>query len=267
MTIVKTKTLVETYRAKAGAKDINELTGRTGRPDLTHFVIGQIVSKLRVWKDATLVDIGCGDGQLLKRVAANGLDSYQGRLIGVLPTKEEVVRVRNHLLDTDHLISIELGLAERTKFPNDFADVVVCNSVLHGGGQTIDNVKASLREIHRITKAGGTIFIGEVPDTDELAGRNYGDSISGWLLWVLKTQGLGQFWLRVKQTVPAFFSREPFIVAPKSMFYMPPADFVRLLEQHGIEVMEHYRHREIDPAGNVYDSTTRWDYVARKAVQ
>jgi ubiquinone/menaquinone biosynthesis C-methylase UbiE len=43
-----------------------------------------------------------------------------------------------------------------------FADVLVCNSVLHGGGQTMDKVKASLTEIHRIVKRGGKLFIGEM---------------------------------------------------------------------------------------------------------
>jgi hypothetical protein len=103
-----------------------------------------------------------------------------------------------------------------------------------------------------------------MPDTDELAGKNYGDSITGWLLWVLKHQGFGQFWLRVRQTVPAFFSTEPFVVAPKKMFYMPPDDFIRLLGQHGIEVTEHWRHREIDAAGIAHDSRTRWNYMGKR---
>ena len=139
MAIHKTKNLVETYRAKAGAKDINELTGRTGRPDLTRFVISQMIAKIPVNENMILVDIGCGDGLFLKKAAESGLDSYKGRLIGILPTKEEVIRVRNHLLEAGdnsggggQLISIELGLAEKTSLPNNFADVVVCNSVLHG---------------------------------------------------------------------------------------------------------------------------------------
>ena len=99
MAIHKTKNLVETYRAKAGAKDINELTGRTGRPDLTRFVISQMIAKIPVNENMILVDIGCGDGLFLKKAAESGLDSYKGRLIGILPTKEEVIRVRNHLLE------------------------------------------------------------------------------------------------------------------------------------------------------------------------
>ena len=63
MAIYKTKNLVETYRAKE--KDINALTGRTGRPDLNKFVIGQMIQKIKVRPNSVLVDIGCGDGLFL----------------------------------------------------------------------------------------------------------------------------------------------------------------------------------------------------------
>ena len=268
MTILKTKNLVETYRAKAKAKDINELTGRTGRPDLTEFVITQMSLNIPVKRDTILVDIGCGDGLFLLKCAENGLDSFSGRLIGILPTTEEVSRVRNHLLQNQknnkHLISIELGLAEQTKLPSDYCDTLVCNSVLHGGGQTIDNVKLALTEFNRIVKTGGTIFIGEMPDSDEMAGKNYGDSITSWLLWVLKNQGFKSFLTRLKQTIPAFFNNEPFVIAPKNMFYMEPKDFIALLNHHGIEVIKHYKHKEVDGLGNECESKTRWDYIGIK---
>lgn len=268
MTIHKPTSLVEVYRAKANAKDINELTGRTGRADLTEFVASQMASKISVNANTILVDVGCGDGLFLLKCADCGLNSYEGRLIGILPTSEEVSRVRDHLLnDTNksrHIISIELGLAEKTNLPNNYCDILVCNGVLHGAGQTTANVKLSLDEFHRVTKPGGKVFVGEMPDTDELAGKDYGSSITKWLIWVLKNQGFQSFWTRFKQTVPALFGSEPFVIAPKSMIYMPPIEFIELLNQHGFEVAEHYRHKEIDSAGRVFESETRWNYEAIK---
>ncbi len=268
MTILRTKNLVETYRAKARAKDINELTGRTARPDLTKFVITQMSLNIPLKYDTILIDIGCGDGSFLLKCLENGLNSYKGRLIGILPTTEEVSRVRNHLLqnqkNNQHPISIELGLAEETKIQNSYCDTLVCNGVLHGGGQTIDNVKLALTEFNRITKTGGTIFIGEMPDSDEMAGKNYGDSIIQWLFWVLKNQDFKSFLKRLKQILTALFSKEPFIIAPKNMFYMAPKDFISLLNQHGFQVIKHYKHKEIDVLGNVYESKTRWNYIGIK---
>jgi hypothetical protein len=44
MAIHKAANLIEVYRAKAKSKDINELTGRIGRPDLTRFVTKNIIA-------------------------------------------------------------------------------------------------------------------------------------------------------------------------------------------------------------------------------
>ena len=268
MAIIKTSNLVETYKAKAKSKDINELTGRTGRPDLTKFVINQMIKNIKVVENSTLIDIGCGDGMFLQMAAANGINSFIGRLVGILPTIEEVIRVRTYLAthkDTNNnIISIEYGLAEKTSLPNEFADIVVCNGVLHGGGQTIGNVKAALNEFNRILKIEATLFIGEMPDIDELAGKNYGDSITSWLLWVLKNQGIKQFWIRLKQTATGIIGKEPFVIAPKNMFFMPPNRFIQLLSEFGFEVKQHYKHREIDMNGIESDSKTRWNYIAVK---
>ena len=266
MTIIKTTSLIETYRAKALSRDINELTGRTGRPDLTKFVINQIALKLQVQANTILVDCGCGDGQLLIESADNGLDSYLGRIIGILPTVEEVTRVRNHLLlisnTKQHLISIELGTAEQTNLPNNFCDMLVCNGVLHGAGQTFEDVELALKEFYRITKVGGTIFIGEMPDSNELKGKDYGDSIASWLLWVLKNQGFKAFFTSFKQTIRAIFTNEPFIITPKEMFFIDPTEFILLLKAYDIEVINYYRHKEITPDGDIYESKTRWNYMA-----
>ena len=267
MTIMKTNNPIETYRAKAKAKDINELSGRTGRPDLTEFVTAQMSLNIPVKRDSILVDIGCGNGLFLLKCAENRLDSYAGRLIGILPTIEEVSRVRNHLLQNQknnkHLISIELGTAEKTPFPSNYCDTLACNGVLLIL-QNEENVSSALTEFYRVTKPGGTIFIGEMPDSNEMEGKNYGDSITSWLLWVLKNQGFKSFLTRLKQTIPALFSNEPFVIAPKNMFYMPPPDFIALLNQHGIEVTKHYKHKEVDGLGNESDSKTRWNYIGIK---
>lgn len=267
MTIVKAKSFIESYRAKARSNDINELSGRTGRSDLTRFVINEMARKLPTETNTILVDVGCGDGLFLLKSADNGLDSFRGRLIGILPTTEEVARVRNHLLlesnTKRHLISIELGLAEKINLPSNYCDILACNGVLLLL-QNKKNVSAALMEFHRITKTGGTIFIGEMPETNEMAGKNYGDSITSWLYFVLKNQGFRSFLTRLKQTLLTLFSSEPFVISPKNHFYMPPVNFIALLAEHGIEVAEHYKHKEIDNEGNIFESKTRWDYIAVK---
>lgn len=235
---------------------------------MTEFVITQMASKIPLKRDTILVDIGCGDGLFLIKCAERGLDNYVGRLIGILPSTEEVSRVRDHLLQNkksnEHSISIELGLAEHTSLPSEYCDVLVCNSVLHGGGQMLSGVKLALKEFNRVAKNGATIFTGEMPDSDEMSGKNYGDSITNWLVWVLKNQGWSSFGVALNQIIRTFLSSEPFVIAPKNMFYMAPKDFISLLDEYGFEVREFYKHREIDRLGNEYESKTRWNYIGVK---
>jgi ubiquinone/menaquinone biosynthesis C-methylase UbiE len=268
MTIYKSNTLIETYKIKAKCKDINELTGRTGRPDLTQFIIANVLDELDLKKNTILVDIGCGDGTLLARSVTKGIDSYLGRVIGILPTHDEVMRVRHHLLTkseiSHHLISIEAGTAEKTNLPDGFCDILVCNGVLHGAGQKRDDVIEALKEFRRIVKDNGYIFIGEMPDRNELENKEYGDSILKWLIWVLKKEGLGSLFKRLRQLIPAFFSNEPFIISPKVMFFMAPNEFIALLEEYGFEVIKHYKNKEINEIGLISESATRWNYFARK---
>lgn len=264
MTIHKPTNFIEAYRAKALSKDINELTGRTGRPDLTRFVIHQMVSNISFKADSIVVDIGCGDGLFLQKAVENGVDGFKGRLIGILPTKEEVCRVREHLLNTSNkLISIESGLLDNTNLPGEFADVVVSNGTFCFL-QNEENVNDALLEIKRIAKSGGVVFIGELPDSDEMAGRNYGGSITAWLFWVLKNQGANQFIVRLKQTLIGLFGGEPFVISPKNILFMRPHEFIKLLESNGFKMLKYYKHKEIDSEGKVYDSATRWDYLVCK---
>lgn len=266
MTIIKALSHVDAYRAKASATDINELSGRTGRPDLTRFVTDQILAKLPISGDCFLVDIGCGDGFLLKRIVEGHTGNFSGRLIGILPTEEEVVRVRDNLQlnDTDKgFIAIRKGLSVATGLADCVADLVVCNGVFLIL-EDISNVHDSLTEIYRIAKPGATIFIGEIPASDEMADKKYGDSISGWLFWVLRNQGVLAFLLRLRQACLAFFSKEPFIVAPKKLFHMEPNDFSVMLHNHGFSLVDHYQHKEVDLDGKIGVSKTRWDYVIKK---
>jgi ubiquinone/menaquinone biosynthesis C-methylase UbiE len=268
MTIYKSNDFVEVYRAKSQSKDINELTGRTGRPDLTEFVIDNIVAKFTFKEDDIVVDIGCGDGLFLRKVSCAGVNARVGRLIGVLPTIEEVLRIQRHLIEKNTFqssgISIELGLLDNLgNIPDEYANKTISNSTIHIL-QEESVVDKAILEMKRITKSNGLIFFGEVPDTNELKDKRYGDSITSWLFWVLKNQGFPSFLIRLKQVLIGFFTKEPFVIAPKIIFHATPEVFVKKLKSHGLIVKSFYKHKEIGLDGNELDSMTRWNYIAVK---
>jgi SAM-dependent methyltransferase len=257
MPIVKCKNYVEVYETKAKSRDPNELSGRTGRPDLTRFICKSIIRKLSVNSADVLIDIGCGNGALLKLISG-----IVFKAIGVLPTNTEIERVRDLLGDVPN-IQIRKGLAQSTELPSQLADKVVINGVFIF--LTNPQVDDAFKEIARILKPNGLVFIGEVPCMNELEERRYGDSISLWLWWVLQTQGIASFLARLRQTTIALLSSEPLIIAPKTHFFSEPSRLIERAKNFGLILKAHFHHREIMSTGEENDSMSRWDYIFQKA--
>jgi ubiquinone/menaquinone biosynthesis C-methylase UbiE len=255
MTIVRAPNFIEEYRARAQSSDVNEITGRTGRRDLTAFVTARVLERLSLCPSDTLVDVGCGDASLLANASAA---VSGGRFIGILPTAEELALVQaTRRLDG---ISIMIGLAEATGLPPGSADKVVCNSVLH----IVPDVAATLRELARIAKAGAVVFIGEVPKVDEKAGKRYGDSLTKWLIYVLRTRGISSFASKLRLVLRALLSSEPLVISPKTVFFIQPQAFIAMAERYGLRLIESFPHPEITSAGTIYESPTRVDYLFRR---
>lgn len=260
MTIFKVRDRREEYRIRARSRDVHELTGRSGKQYLTEFVIGRILSVLRPTGRECIVDVGCGDGLLLRRVPVQP----EGRLIGVLPSSEEVSRLMGDLSEDERLrIDVVLGEAAATGLASESGDLVVFNGVI----LTLEDsyVDESLREIRRILKPGGLAFIGEVPDRSELTDVDYGDSITAWLWWVLRHRGLSSFTRDAVRTVKCMITKEPFIIVPKSHWFCSIDVFQARLQGLGLETVSCERHQEITAEGEVVMHPTRWDLVCRRA--
>ena len=258
MTIIKATDYIEEYRARASACDVNEMTGRTGRPDLTDFVSSNIVAKLATKPGEVLVDIGCGDGSVLRKASQV---SKQGSFVGILPTSQEVERVQRHL--GSNQIAVMIGRADATGLSDGFADKIVCNGVL----LIVPDLERALREIARISKNGALIYVGEIPKVNELAGKTYGNSIIKWLYFVLRTQGFAAFGWRLRQTLHGVFSKDPFIIAPKNINFVEPAVLTAMAERCGLRLIEWFPHREIDSGGIVFESPTRVDYLFHRSIE
>lgn len=254
MSIIKVDSRIEEYRHRARANDINELSGRTHRSDLTLFVNSEIKKHMELIEGDVLVDIGCGDGTLLYLA-----EKQRVSCIGILPTDEEVKRVRDRFSNSQAKVRIEKGLAPKTNLPSNIASKVVCNGVFPI--LNYDEVGLALKEIVRISMQGALVYIGELPFNNENEGKDYGDSILKWLLWVFKTQGFGQFTIRLKQTLKAIFSKEPLIIVPKEHYYSTPEDFIKKAKSVGLIIKETFRHKSISLNKEIIESNSRQDYL------
>ena len=251
--IIKISSRIEEYRYKALAKDINELSGRTNQPELTKFICQNIINKLNLQTKNTLVDIGCGDGTLLKLIR----ESIKNR-VGILPTAEEVKRVSD-IFSNKSNISIKQGTATNTNLTNSFADIVICNGVFLF--LTEKEIDTALHEIVRISASQAKVFIGEIPYKNEFAKRNYGDSILRWLLWVLKHQGWKDFKIRFQQVTKGIFSNEPFVIMPKNIYWIKPQEFIKKAEKCGLKLIESYKHQTLDKYNNPVTCKNRQNYI------
>ena len=91
------------------------LRGR-GKHKITRLVHERIVREVQLGPDDDLVDVGCGDGTLLRMAHAVGAHSA----IGLHATEEEAAVLRRIGLDARQGLSHELPLNDNT------ASVVVC---------------------------------------------------------------------------------------------------------------------------------------------
>lgn len=128
---------------------------------------------------------------------------------------------------------------------------------------TNEEVLRVQEKFSRIAKPGAEIYIGELAFKNEMEGKNYGNSILGWLVWVLRHQGAKAFIKRFNEVVKAVFTKEPFIIADKKHFYVREDIFIKWAIACGLEIVKHQKSKTLINS-QICDSDSRYDYVFRK---
>jgi hypothetical protein len=209
---------------------------------------------LNIGSSDVVIDIGCGDGTLLKQAA-----KFLKHGVGVLPTDEEVDRVRLGMNGYHTNIEIVRGTVQSTSLQTGLGTKIVCNGVI----LLLDKnkVEPALKEIARISCHGALIYIGEVPSKNEFENRSYGDSTIKWLIWVIRNQGIRVFLKRLLQVGRSIMTKEPFIIAPKAHFYSRPEAFIKKAEICGLIHQDSFRHPEVTESGQMKENADRYDYI------
>lgn len=246
MPILRPKTVQDAYRLRASYSSAHALTGRFD-PELTYLVASNTRKAIAPTHKDVLLDIGCGDGTLLRMCDCTK--------IGILPSMEEVSRLSSEFPTLD----IRRGLAQRLPLADGFATKVVCNGVLICLASE-DEVNKALREIARVSKGGATIYIGELPDVDELAERRaaYGTSISRWLAY-LRRKSLYHMLAGMKDVAVSAVTSKPFSLEPPDIYFAAPEHFIDMAQESGLRYVRHFRRIEAQGL-----SATRFDYIFAK---
>ena len=110
---------------------------------------GNIAAPMRV------LDVGCGYGRNLVHLLREGCEVFA---LDADPAAIEHVRKLSAALDTGlPAKNFQVGLIEQMPFPSAFADVVLCNSVLHFARDAA-HFNAMLAELWRVLRPGGMLF-------------------------------------------------------------------------------------------------------------
>ena len=231
-------------------RDIHELSGRGSSPILTEFINRRILDEIAIKPDDRLVDIGCGDGTLLRLAVQAGVSSA----VGFNGTEEEAARVRASGLNVRQAFSDSLPL------PDQCATAVVCNAVLLIVPR--EKIQASLREIARIAAPKARIWIGEIPRFREPASLRTFETVPDMLWWLLRKRGLRAFLGMCRQLLTGSH-RGPALKTAQA-FWAEPEHLVRMAAEAGLKVERNFPHQTLDSQRRPCVSATRHDYLLRK---
>lgn len=116
-------------------------------------------------KIGTFLDVGCGEGKTLAKALAFGWEAWG---VDVVDNRSREAK--------DESIRFKTCTLVNANFPNDYFDCIYCDSVL----EHVLNPVEYLKEIHRILKKGGVVYIG-VPNEE-----SFFNDIKKLLFYLLK---------------------------------------------------------------------------------
>ena len=136
-------------KATEVAMNVEEQFGQIDIYVFDQILRGNITSDMRV------LDAGCGYGRNLVHLLREGCEVFavDANAEGV----EHVQALAAQLAPGLPATNFRVGPIEKMDFPDDFADVVICSSVLHFARDEA-HFLAMLKELWRVLRPGGMLF-------------------------------------------------------------------------------------------------------------
>lgn len=264
MPVIKVANSTEKYRQIANfSTDIHQLSGRRDRASTDRRI--EIVTRLlgHNINGNLIFDVGCGDASFAKAFALSAK-----KVVGIVPTEEECERVLPATESTG--VEIVLGktdnIAEGTR-RFGYPDLIFCNAVLLGVGFDANTVEASIAHFSNNQKRDGLLYVGEIPQTDELAGRNYGLSFTKYILYCISKGRYGTATANLWQFLRALVTNHVYIIQEQNMFHASPAVIEKLGFKYGYQLLAVYRSDSGQLVSSQPDSSSRpgrLDYFFKK---
>lgn len=240
--IVHSDDYVEYCRETAvRSKHLHDLASRgRGKEEITRLVQERIVREVELAPGDDLVDIGCGDGTLLRMATELGAHSAQG----LHATEEEAALVRSLGF------TVKQGLSHRLPISDATASVVVCNSVLLVVPR--ENIPDTLREICRIAKPGARVFLGEIPFVPGSAPEPQFENARDTLSYLYHKHGLRTWFGMLRRMTYSKVTGRPMIIhnGKKVAFYAEPEEFIAMTQAAGLRLVRYWQYEYIKTRNN-----------------
>ena len=233
----------ETAKSARDPHDL-ALRGRKNE-EVTKLLHQQIAEAVGLHPGDELVDIGCGDGTMLRIAESVGTKTA----IGLLATEEEVAVLRRFGLNARQ------ALTDRLPLPDASATVVVCNNVLLV--VPLEQIPSSLREIHRIAKPGARIFLGEIPCSQQQDPTPQFTTRRELLSYLYRKHGLRTwFGMARRMAYRQLNGKPPLINSGTAIsFWATPKEFTAMAQDAGLQLVRHWE---------CWQYTTRNNYLFQK---
>jgi SAM-dependent methyltransferase len=136
-------------KATEVAMNVQEQFGQIDIYVFDQILRGNIAPAMRI------LDAGCGYGRNLVHLLREGCEIFalDANPEGVAHVRALAAELAPNLPATN----FRVGQIEKMDFPDDFADVVICNSVLHFARDEA-HFLAMLKELWRVLRPGGMLF-------------------------------------------------------------------------------------------------------------
>ena len=234
----------ETARHVRNLHDL-ALRGRN-KEEITRQIHERIVEAVGLEPGDDLVDIGCGDGTLLRMAERIGTESA----IGLLATAEEVAVAQRSGFN------VRQGFTDQLPIADESASVVVCNNVLLIVPR--EKIAGSLREMYRIAKHHARIFVGEIPFVPNPDADPKFETRRETLSYLYRTYGLRTWFGMLRRMAYWTVAGKPAVILDGSRisFYAMPEEFIGMAKEAGLDLVRDWQHEH---------PNTRNNYLFRKA--
>lgn len=113
-----------------------------------NLIVKLLKDNIKFLESKKILDLGCGDGEIICRIA-----NFSKNCVGIDIAKNRLMKFK----DQANRLGVKLvqGSIEKTSFPNQEFDVVICTEVL----EHIKDYKRVLLEVSRILKGNGYLLL------------------------------------------------------------------------------------------------------------